>query len=230
MGLVSYRLTTKMWINNSTDSAGADAALSPSSSSSDVSPVPATTHVRYFVGCKSYDGLPVRFFVQRVLPETVGELIESALPRLGLKVPVGHTMVYNVDPAIIKDLVNATAEKLSDEVPLDALLEDVAPKRPSGRMNGVYLYVDVPPRVTSSSTAAAISGTCHSYVSFVLALSDVVLHFLLQPYNATIVILAPHELYGYRVGWCDLIVHACRHEGEGDGAARGQRLCRSCDA
>jgi hypothetical protein len=76
----------------------------------------------------------------------VGKLVKEALPDFGLGgiVPVGHTRVYNVDPAIIKDLVNATAEMLSDEVDLHVLLEDVAPKRPSGRMNGVFLYVDVP--------------------------------------------------------------------------------------
>jgi hypothetical protein len=184
MGLVSYRLTSKMWIHNSTDSEGADAAVPPSSSSSGVVPVPAATNVRYFVGCKSYDGSPVRFFERSgTRPEwTVGKLVNEALPDFGLGgiVPVGHTRVYNVDPAIIKDLVNATAEMLSEEVPPHTLLEDVTPKRPSGRMNGVFLYVDVPPRVTSS-TAAAITGTYNANVSFVLALCDVIYHCSLQP-------------------------------------------------
>jgi hypothetical protein len=137
------------------------AAMPPFSSSSGVLPVPAATDVRYLVGCKSYDGLRVQFLERReTRPEwTVGELIESAVPQLGLKVPVGHTRVYNVDPAIIKGLVNATAKMLSDEVDLDVLLKDVAPKRPSGRMNGVFLYVDVPLRVASSLTTAAIKGT-----------------------------------------------------------------------
>jgi hypothetical protein len=95
--------------------------------------------------------------VRNVHPDwTVGELVESALPQLGLRgsddriVTVLETNVYNVDRATIDDLIHASADMLRDKVAMDTMLQDVAPKRPSDRMNGVYLLVDVTSRVVSS--------------------------------------------------------------------------------
>jgi DUF1680 family protein len=65
-------------------------------------------------------------------------------------VTVLETDVYNVDRATTDSLINATADMLCDKVALDAMLQDVAPKRPSDRISSVYLLVDVPSRVASS--------------------------------------------------------------------------------
>jgi hypothetical protein len=88
---------------------------------------------------------------------------------------VGETNVYNVDRATIDTLiVNATANVLRDKVALDAMLQDVAPKRPSGRMNSVYLLVDVPSLVASSSLPlvgtlliAIASISCHHAIMII---------------------------------------------------------------
>jgi hypothetical protein len=87
---------------------------------------------------------------------TMDELVESALRQSWLRGPddrivtVLETNVYNVDRATTDDLINATAYMLRDEVVLDAMLQGVARKRPSDRMNSVCLLVDVPSRVASS--------------------------------------------------------------------------------
>jgi hypothetical protein len=136
--------------------------------------------VQYFVGRKSADESRAQFLrVHNVHPEwTVGELVASALPQLGLRGPddrvvtVLETDVYNVDRAATDSLINATADMLCDKVALDAMLQDVAPKRPSDRISSVYLLVDVPSSVASSSkpligmlliAIATISWSCHHH-------------------------------------------------------------------